>query len=199
MLRRAVVVDAFAPLLSKSPAPRIVNVTSIAGSLAFCAGLDSAMLVGYASSYAPVISSFNFMRDTETDGPCPGRKAALNMITVQYSKELISLNPKFKINAGCPGPVKTAGNNYSTSVRSLISMVYYDLHSFALAIRCGRHILIRLLTPSLNLRPLLLSTPIPYPSPPLKYRRLPYTGTRRRRDHISCHPPRRRSQWRRVL
>lgn len=46
----------------------------------------------------------------------------MNIITVQYSKEL-SLDPKFKINAGCPVSVKTAGNYYSTSVRLWMSVI----------------------------------------------------------------------------
>lgn len=80
------VLQAFAPLLEKSEAPRVVNVASEIGSLAnisnpdwFAYGVNT---LGYSSS-----------------------KAALNALTVAFSKEFS--DAKWKINSACPGWVKT--------------------------------------------------------------------------------------------
>lgn len=42
------------------------------------------------------------------------RKAALNMLTIMYSKDLPKINPAFKINSGCPGFTDTSFNKHST-------------------------------------------------------------------------------------
>ena len=80
------VLQAFVPLLEKSEAPRVVNVASEIGSLAnisnpdwFAYGVNT---LGYSSS-----------------------KAALNVLTVAFSKEFS--DAKWKINSACPGWVKT--------------------------------------------------------------------------------------------
>ncbi|EIM79904.1 NAD-P-binding protein [Stereum hirsutum FP-91666 SS1] len=86
-------INAFAPLLVKSPSPRIVNVTSVAGSL------------NYASTIPPDDLRAGFMVYSAS-------KAALKMLTIMYSKDLPKLNPAFKINSGSPGFTKTAFNNY---------------------------------------------------------------------------------------
>lgn len=80
------VLQAFVPLLEKSDAPRVVNVSSMIGSLSnisnpewFAYGVNT---LGYSSS-----------------------KAALNVLTVATAKEFAG--PKWKINSACPGWVKT--------------------------------------------------------------------------------------------
>ncbi len=78
--------QAFVPLLEKSEAPRVVNVASEIGSLFnisnpdwFAYGVNT---LAYSSS-----------------------KAALNVLTVAFSKEFS--DAKWKINSACPGWVKT--------------------------------------------------------------------------------------------
>lgn len=80
------VLQAFVPLLEKSPAPRVVNVASEIGSLSnisnpewFAYGINT---LAYSSS-----------------------KAALNVLTIAFSKEF--KDAKWKINSACPGWVKT--------------------------------------------------------------------------------------------
>ena len=82
------VTRAFAPLLRKSKAPRVINVSSGGGQLTD--GAD-----GWAPAYC--IS-----------------KTALNGVTVQFVAAL----PKFAVNAVCPGWVRTemGGDNASRSV-----------------------------------------------------------------------------------
>ena len=82
------VTRAFAPLLRKSKAPRVINVSSGGGQLT--GGAD-----GWAPAYC--IS-----------------KTALNGVTVQ----LVAALPKFAVNSVCPGWVRTemGGENASRSV-----------------------------------------------------------------------------------
>jgi NAD(P)-dependent dehydrogenase (short-subunit alcohol dehydrogenase family) len=82
------VTRAFAPLLRKSKAPRVINVSSGGGQLT--GGAD-----GWAPAYC--IS-----------------KTALNSVTVQLAAAL----PKFAVNSVCPGWVRTemGGENASRSV-----------------------------------------------------------------------------------
>ena len=86
--RRAARNAAFAPLLRKSKAPRVINVSSSGGQLT--GGAD-----GWAPAYC--IS-----------------KTALNGVTVQLAAAL----PKFAVNSVCPGWVRTemGGENASRSV-----------------------------------------------------------------------------------
>jgi NAD(P)-dependent dehydrogenase (short-subunit alcohol dehydrogenase family) len=82
------VTRAFAPLLAKSKAPRVINVSS-----------GSGQLTGGADGWAPVYSI---------------SKTALNGITVQLAAVL----PKFAVNSVCPGWVRTdmGGSNATRSV-----------------------------------------------------------------------------------
>jgi NAD(P)-dependent dehydrogenase (short-subunit alcohol dehydrogenase family) len=82
------VTRAFAPLLRKSKAPRVINVSS-----------GSGQLTGGADGWAPAYSI---------------SKTALNGITVQLAAAL----PKFAVNSVCPGWVRTemGGENASRSV-----------------------------------------------------------------------------------
>ena len=82
------VTRAFVPLLRKSKAPRVINVSSGGGQLTGCAD-------GWAPAYC--IS-----------------KTALNGVTVQLAAAL----PKFAVNSVCPGWVRTemGGENASRSV-----------------------------------------------------------------------------------
>lgn len=86
------VTRAFLPLLQKSSAPRIVNVTSELGSLTLQSD--------------PAWSFSRFKSDTY-----PTSKAALNMYTVVLAAQL--KNEGFKVNAVSPGYTATAFNNYS--------------------------------------------------------------------------------------
>lgn len=79
------------PLLRKSPAGRIVNVSSGLGSLAFNAD----------PTY--VNSSYNWI------GYC-GSKSAMNMLTVQLAFEL--RNTPIKVNAAAPGYTATDMNHH---------------------------------------------------------------------------------------
>jgi NAD(P)-dependent dehydrogenase (short-subunit alcohol dehydrogenase family) len=86
------VIQAMLPLLLRSPAGRIVNVSSSLGSLAQTSGPGSPLsqlpCLGYASS-----------------------KSALNAMTVQFANEL--RGSSVKVNAVCPGYVATDLNNHS--------------------------------------------------------------------------------------
>jgi NAD(P)-dependent dehydrogenase (short-subunit alcohol dehydrogenase family) len=84
------VTQAFLPLLRRSAAPRVVMVSSGLGSM------------GRTSDPERVESSF-------TSLPYPSSKAALNMITTQYAREL----PEFRINAADPGYTATEFNDHS--------------------------------------------------------------------------------------
>jgi NAD(P)-dependent dehydrogenase (short-subunit alcohol dehydrogenase family) len=83
------VTRAFLPLLRRSPAPRIVMVSSGMGSLGITTDPDrfESTLVGLQY---------------------PASKAALNMITTQYAKAL----PEFRVNAADPGYTATDLNGH---------------------------------------------------------------------------------------
>jgi NAD(P)-dependent dehydrogenase (short-subunit alcohol dehydrogenase family) len=82
-------IEAFAPLLRRSSTPRIVNVSSSVGSLAFMGSPDNQLpfLLGYPTS-----------------------KSALNAVTIQYARELGK--DGIKINAVCPGWCATDLNGF---------------------------------------------------------------------------------------
>ena len=81
------VTNAMLPLLRRSPAPRVVNLSSGAGSLTITSAPDGPMAQLPASAaYAP-------------------SKAALNALTVQYANEL--RKDGFLVNAVSPGYVAT--------------------------------------------------------------------------------------------
>ena len=87
------VTQAFLPLLEKSPAARIVNVSSALGSLGLAADPESPIaqlgsLFGYAAS-----------------------KTALNAFTVRLAHEL--RDKRIKVNAACPGYVATDLNRHT--------------------------------------------------------------------------------------
>lgn len=86
------VTNAMLPLLRKSPAPRIVNVSSAAASLTITSEPDGP-LAGLPTSAAYMPS-----------------KTALNALTVQYAQEL--RKDGFLINAADPGYVDTDINNH---------------------------------------------------------------------------------------
>ena len=87
------VTNAMLPLLSRSPAARIVNVSSEVGSIT--AESDPA----HPLSQMPA------------SVPYPSSKAALDMITVMYAKEL--RGTPIKVNAANPGYTATDFNNHS--------------------------------------------------------------------------------------
>jgi NAD(P)-dependent dehydrogenase (short-subunit alcohol dehydrogenase family) len=87
------VTNAMLPLLLRSPAPRIVNVSSGVGSLAAMNDPDSP-LAGLPASAAYVPS-----------------KTALNSVTVQYAKELRKVD--ILVNAADPGYCATDLNNHT--------------------------------------------------------------------------------------
>jgi NAD(P)-dependent dehydrogenase (short-subunit alcohol dehydrogenase family) len=82
------VTNAFLPLVEKSKAGRIVNLTSILGSLGLSTQSGSPIYdsVGYFAAYG-------------------ASKAAVNMYTLQLARELAQKN--IKVNAAHPGWVKT--------------------------------------------------------------------------------------------
>jgi NAD(P)-dependent dehydrogenase (short-subunit alcohol dehydrogenase family) len=86
------VTQAFVPLLRKSEAARIVNVSSTLGSITFQNDPNN--------PYA----AFRFIGYN-------GSKAALNMLTVTLAAELRDLGAK--VNSACPGYVATDINNHS--------------------------------------------------------------------------------------
>lgn len=88
------VTNAMLPLLRRSPAPRIVNVSSGAASLALTSDPDGplATMLPASAAYTP-------------------SKTALNSLTVQYANEL--RKDGILINAVAPGYVDTEINNHS--------------------------------------------------------------------------------------
>ncbi|WP_250038279.1 SDR family NAD(P)-dependent oxidoreductase [Paractinoplanes maris] len=85
------VTNAMLPLLRRSPAPRIVNMSSSVGSLTLQSrGTDETGPI--SAAYAP-------------------SKTFLNAVTVQYAKELRDTG--ILINMGCPGFVATDLNHFS--------------------------------------------------------------------------------------
>ncbi|MGW4958236.1 SDR family oxidoreductase [Nonomuraea sp. NPDC004186] len=89
-----VVTNAFLPLLRQAPAARIVNISSEVGSL-------SAMLDD------PESMMYQYLRDLVY----PTTKAAVNMITGQYAKEL--RDTPIKVSAAIPGYVATDFNGHT--------------------------------------------------------------------------------------
>ena len=83
--------DAFLPLLLRSTAPRIVNVSSSVGSLTHMTSPEDPSPF-FSLTYRP-------------------SKTALNAITVQYAKELGKQG--VKVNAVCPGWCGTDLNNFT--------------------------------------------------------------------------------------
>lgn len=81
------VTQAFMDMLQKSPAPRIVNVSTSVGSLSLQSN--------------PEWPAYNYAKY----GVYAISKAALNMYTIQLAYELRGTN--FKVNAVCPGLTKT--------------------------------------------------------------------------------------------
>ena len=86
------VTNAMLPLLLRSPAARIVNVSSEVGSIASMTDPDGPM-AGMASI------------------PYPSSKSALNMVTAMYAKEL--RDTPVKVNAANPGYCATDLNGNS--------------------------------------------------------------------------------------
>jgi NAD(P)-dependent dehydrogenase (short-subunit alcohol dehydrogenase family) len=87
------VTNAMLPLLRRSPAPRIVNLSSHAASLTITSGPDGRLAtLPQSAAYAP-------------------SKAALNALTVQYANEL--RKDGILINAAAPGFCATDINNHS--------------------------------------------------------------------------------------
>ena len=84
------VTNALLPLLRRSPAPRIVNMSSSVGSLTL-QQTPGAATGPIAAAYAP-------------------SKSFLNALTVQYAKELAGTN--ILVNAACPGFVATDLNGF---------------------------------------------------------------------------------------
>ncbi|RDG39969.1 SDR family oxidoreductase [Streptomyces corynorhini] len=86
------VTNAMLPLLRRSAAPRIVNMSSSVGSLTRQSGGDAAQSTGpVAVAYAP-------------------SKTFLNAVTLQYVRELSGTN--ILINVACPGYVATDLNGF---------------------------------------------------------------------------------------
>jgi len=86
------VTNAFLPLLRKAPAARIVNVSSEVGSIAAMTDPQGAL-------------------SELTSVPYPSSKAALNMVTAMYAKEL--RDTAIKVNAANPGYCATDFNHHS--------------------------------------------------------------------------------------
>ncbi|WP_158839802.1 SDR family oxidoreductase [Saccharothrix deserti] len=87
------VTNAALPLLRRSPAPRIVNVSSHAASLTITSDPDGPLA------------------DLPTSAAYTPSKAALNALTVQYANEL--RKDGILVNAVAPGYVDTDSNNHS--------------------------------------------------------------------------------------
>jgi NAD(P)-dependent dehydrogenase (short-subunit alcohol dehydrogenase family) len=85
------VTNAMLPLLSRSPAARIVNMSSTVGSFASMSDPNSPLASLPASATYPV------------------SKTALNALTLQYAKELDGI----LVNAVCPGYCSTDLNNHT--------------------------------------------------------------------------------------
>jgi len=84
--------NAMLPLLRRSSAPRIVNMSSSAGSLTLQSGPPEELVTGpVAAAYSP-------------------SKTFLNAVTVQYARELRGTD--ILVNAGCPGFVATDLNGF---------------------------------------------------------------------------------------
>ncbi|MGP3919230.1 SDR family NAD(P)-dependent oxidoreductase [Nonomuraea sp. 10N515B] len=87
------VINAMLPLLRRSPAARIVNVSSHAGSLTLTSDPDG--------PFAALLPSAAYTPS----------KSALNALTVQYANELCK--DGILVNAAAPGFVATDSNNHS--------------------------------------------------------------------------------------
>src|SRR5581483_9328256 len=87
------VTNAMLPLLLRSPAPRIVNMSSAVGSLTEASDPNGPLAdLPASAAYVP-------------------SKTALNALTVQYAKELRKQN--VLVNAGCPGYCATDLNHHT--------------------------------------------------------------------------------------
>ncbi|MCW2930118.1 MAG: putative short chain dehydrogenase [Actinomycetia bacterium] len=99
--------NAMLPLLRKAPSARIVNVTSEIGSVTFMSDRNSPAW--------PMPGSI----------PYPVSKAALNMVTAMYAKELASTH--IKVNAANPGYCATDLNG-NTGLRSAAEGAEVSVH-----------------------------------------------------------------------
>jgi NAD(P)-dependent dehydrogenase (short-subunit alcohol dehydrogenase family) len=95
------------PLLRKAPSARIVNVSSEIGSVTFMSDRNSPAWQMPASI------------------PYPASKAALNMVTAMYAKELAATN--IKVNCGNPGYCATDLNGH-TGFRSAAEGAEISVH-----------------------------------------------------------------------
>lgn len=84
------VTNAMLPLLRRSAAPRIVNVSSTVGSLT--------LQTAQADAVGPISAAYS------------PTKTYLNAVTIQYAKELAGTN--ILVNVGCPGYVATDLNGH---------------------------------------------------------------------------------------
>ncbi|MFI7386568.1 SDR family oxidoreductase [Streptomyces sp. NPDC049813] len=88
------VTNAMLPLLRRSPAGRVVNMSSTVGSLALTADLDAG---------APGFKDYNLVTYQSS-------KTALNALTVAYARELLATG--IKVNAANPGFTATDMNGH---------------------------------------------------------------------------------------
>jgi NAD(P)-dependent dehydrogenase (short-subunit alcohol dehydrogenase family) len=84
------VTNAMLPMLRRSPAPRVVNVSSTVGSLT--------LQTAQAEAVGPISAAYS------------PTKTYLNAITIMYAKELAGTG--ILVNAGCPGYVATDLNGH---------------------------------------------------------------------------------------
>ena len=101
------VTNAMLPLLRRAPAARIVNVSSEVGSIT--------SMTDPASPLAQMPAGLAY----------PSSKAALNMITAMYAKEL--RDTSIKVNAANPGYTKTDLNR-NTGFRSVAEGAEASVH-----------------------------------------------------------------------
>jgi NAD(P)-dependent dehydrogenase (short-subunit alcohol dehydrogenase family) len=109
----AVLIEAALPLLEKSNFPRIINVSSVLGSLTKGADKDS---LDYNTKFVVRTLFFDSLQvklDTDPTQAYNSSKTALNSLTVHYAYVLEKKRPGSRVFAIDPGYNRTAATGYT--------------------------------------------------------------------------------------
>ena len=106
-------IQAFLPLLEKSEAGRIVNVSSERGSLGVGEGKVADEMRAWAKNGAkPGTMAHRVAFVTQPNMAYSTSKTALNAVTQHYAYQLEKVGSRVKINAAAPGHCATAFNGF---------------------------------------------------------------------------------------
>ncbi|TCK25120.1 SDR family NAD(P)-dependent oxidoreductase [Pseudonocardia endophytica] len=107
-------IEAFLPLLGRSPNGRIVNVSSERGSLGVGEGVIADGMRSWAGVEAPPESmAYRVAFVTQPNMAYSTSKAALNAVTQHFAYQFERTGGRIRVNAAAPGHCATAFNNFT--------------------------------------------------------------------------------------